>query len=214
MVNNLCKILGNIAKRFFDIICSTFGLIILAPFFIIIAIIIKATTAGPIFFRQIRVGRYGREFSIHKFRTMVVNAENIGLHITVGNDVRITGIGKFLRKTKLDELPQLIDVLQGNMSLVGPRPEVPEYVKTYPREIRDIVLSVRPGITDWASIKMIDESLVLAKANDPKQAYIEQVLPAKLAYAVKYVKTRNFITDLVIIFTTIYKVIANIKTVS
>ncbi|HLX53972.1 MAG TPA: sugar transferase [Aquella sp.] len=207
MFNNLRKILGNIAKRFFDIICSLLGLIILAPFFIIIAILTKSTTHGPIFFKQVRVGRYGREFSIHKFRTMIADAESIGPHITIGNDSRITPIGQFLRKTKLDELPQLIDVLQGNMSLVGPRPEVPEYVKIYPQEIKNIVLSVRPGITDWASIKMIDESLVLAKANDPKQLYIDKILPEKLAYAVKYVKTRSFLTDVIIIFITIGKVL-------
>jgi len=204
---NLFKICGKVAKRVFDVVCSLLGLIILAPFFIIIAILIKATTPGPIFFRQIRVGRYAHEFQIHKFRTMIEGAESIGPQITIGNDVRITRIGKFLRKTKLDELPQLIDVLQGNMSLVGPRPEVPEYVKTYPKEIKDIVLSVRPGITDWASIKMIDENLILAKTNDPKQVYMDEVLPEKLAYAVKYVKTRSFLTDLIIILVTIGKIL-------
>lgn len=193
-------------KRIFDIVCSLLGLILLAPFFILIAILVKITTPGPIFFRQIRVGRYGREFSIHKFRTMIVNAQSLGPQITIGHDARITYIGQFLRKTKLDELPQLIDVLQGNMSLVGPRPEVPEYVSTYSREIKEIVLSVRPGITDWASIKMIDENLELAKTNNPKEAYINVVLPEKLAYAVRYVKTRNFLTDLIIILTTIRKI--------
>jgi lipopolysaccharide/colanic/teichoic acid biosynthesis glycosyltransferase len=199
-------------KRIFDIVCSLLGLILLAPFFIIISILIKIITPGPIFFRQIRVGRYGREFSIHKFRTMVVNAESIGPKITIGNDGRITRIGRFLRKAKLDELPQLIDVLQGNMSLVGPRPEVPEYVKIYPKEIKDIVLSVRPGITDWTSIRLIDENLVLSKADDPKLAYINEVLPEKLADAVNYVKTRTFLTDLTIILATIYKLIASIHT--
>ncbi|MCC2645545.1 MAG: hypothetical protein K0R94_1323 [Burkholderiales bacterium] len=193
-------------KRFFDIFCSLLGLILLSPLFIIIAFFIKVDTSGPIFFRQIRVGRYEREFSIHKFRTMVVNADMLGPKITIGNDARITNIGKILRKTKLDELPQLIDVLQGNMSLVGPRPEVPQYVSTYSREIKDIVFSVRPGITDWASIKMIDENIELAKANNPKEAYINIVLPEKLAYAVKYVKTRTFLTDFIIILTTIIKI--------
>jgi lipopolysaccharide/colanic/teichoic acid biosynthesis glycosyltransferase len=178
----------------------------LVPVFIIISIVIKITTPGTIFFRQIRVGRYGSEFSIHKFRTMVVNAQNLGLLITVGDDARVTRVGKFLRKTKLDELPQLINVLLGDMSLVGPRPEVPEYVATYPKEIKDIVLSVRPGMTDWTSIRLIDENYVLSKANDPKVAYIDEVLPEKLADAVKYVKTRNFTTDLAIIFITIYRI--------
>ncbi len=192
-------------KRCFDILCALVGLIILAPLFFIIAILIKLTTPGPIFFRQIRVGRYGCEFSIYKFRTMVVNAESLGLRITVGNDTRVTHVGKFLRKTKLDELPQLVNVLLGDMSLVGPRPEVPEYVDTYPKDIKNIVLSVRPGMTDWTSIRLIDENYVLSRANDPKQAYINEVLPQKLADAVKYVKARNFMTDIAIIFITIYR---------
>lgn len=199
-----------LAKRIFDIIVSLFGLIILAPVFLLIAIIIKITSSGPVFFRQVRVGRHAHNFSIHKFRTMVNNAENIGPHITIGEDKRITFIGKFLRKTKLDELPQLIDVLKGDMSLVGPRPEVPGYVLTYPSEIKDIVLSVRPGITDWASIKMIDENLLLAKAADPVYTYQHEILPQKLDYAVKYVKTRNFIQDLIIIFATLGKIIFRI----
>ncbi|MCC2626031.1 MAG: hypothetical protein K0R14_1904 [Burkholderiales bacterium] len=206
MFNNLFKAFGNIIKRIFDIVCSLMGLIILSPLFIIIAVLVKYTTPGPVFFRQIRVGHYGHEFSIYKFRTMVVNAENMGLHITVGDDARVTILGKFLRKTKLDELAQLINVLKGDMSLVGPRPEVPEYVKIYPQEIKDIVLSVRPGITDWASIKMIDENLLLAKVNNPEQMYLNQILPQKLGYAVKYVKTRSFITDLIIIVTTIGRI--------
>lgn len=199
-----------IIKRFFDIIFSFAGLIILVPLFILIAVLIKATSDGPIFFRQIRVGRYGHKFLIHKFRTMVSDAENIGPQITIGQDKRITGIGRFLRKTKLDELPQLIDVLAGKMSLVGPRPEVPEYVETYQKEIRDIVLSVRPGITDWASIKMIDENQILADSADPRQLYITKILPQKLAYAVEYVNTRSFLTDLSIILTTIGKIFIRI----
>ena len=194
-------------KRLFDIICSLTGLIILAPFFIIIGLLIKITSNGPVFFRQIRVGRFGHEFSIHKFRTMVVNAEAIGPQITIGADDRVTKVGSYLRKYKLDELPQLIDVLLGDMSLVGPRPEVPKYVATYQNEIKEIILSVRPGITDWASIKMIDESLLLAKTDNPKQAYIEVILPQKLAYAIKYVKTRSFLIDLQIILATFAKII-------
>ena len=196
-----------VSKRIFDIICSALGLIILAPMFIVIALLIKITSYGSIFFRQNRVGLHGEIFAIHKFRTMITNAENVGPKITIGNDTRITKIGYFLRKTKLDETPQLIDVLRGKMSLVGPRPEVPEYAELYQLEIRDIVLSIRPGITDWASIKMIDENQILAKAQNPKATYINQIMPEKLAFAVKYVKTRSFMQDILIIVMTFIKII-------
>ena len=194
-------------KRLFDILAACIGLIVLSPVFLVIAVLIKSTSVGNIFFRQIRVGRNGREFKIHKFRTMVANAEQIGEKITVGKDIRVTKIGALLRKTKLDELPQLIDVICGNMSIVGPRPEVPEYVEFYPADIKYIVLSVRPGITDYASIIMIDENVILAKSNNPKQCYIDEIMPQKLVYAVKYVKTRSFFGDLKIIFLTIGKII-------
>lgn len=193
-------------KRSFDIICALCGLIILSPVLLLIIVLIKLTSTGPVFFRQTRVGQYEKLFQIHKFRTMIVNAEASGLKITVGRDLRITSIGHFLRKTKLDELPQLIDVLMGTMSLVGPRPEVPEYVQYYTNEIKAIVLSVRPGITDWASIKMIDENDILARASDPQQAYIQQILPEKLAYAVRYVQTRSLKLDVYLILLTISKI--------
>ena len=193
-------------KRVFDIICALCGLIVLSPVLLLIIVLIKLTSAGPVFFRQTRVGQYEVLFQIHKFRTMIVNAESRGLKITVGRDSRITPIGHFLRKTKLDELPQLIDVLMGTMSLVGPRPEVPEYVKYYKNEIKEIVFSVRPGITDWASIKMIDENEILARASDPQQAYIQQILPEKLAYAVRYVQTRSLKLDVYLILLTISKI--------
>ena len=193
-------------KRSFDIICALCGLIILSPVLLLIIVLIKLTSTGPVFFRQTRVGQYERLFQIHKFRTMIVNAEASGLKITVGRDLRITSIGHFLRKTKLDELPQLIDVLMGTMSLVGPRPEVPEYVQYYTNEIKAIVLNVRPGITDWASIKMIDENDILARASDPQQAYIQQILPEKLAYAVRYVQTRSLRLDVYLILLTISKI--------
>ena len=192
-----------LVKRIFDILCSLIGLLMLSPCFIIIAILIKSTSRGEVFFRQVRVGIYGKYFRIHKFRTMVTNAESLGLKITVGDDVRITYIGKILRKYKLDELPQLIDVVLGTMSFVGPRPEVPEYVELYPEEVKKIVLSVRPGITDWASIIMIEESSLLSKNIDPKTSYINDIMPKKLAYAVKYVKTRSFFQDCLIILATI-----------
>lgn len=193
-------------KRVFDIICALCGLIILSPVLLLIIVLIKLTSTGPVFFRQTRVGQYEKLFQIHKFRTMIVNAEASGLKITVGRDLRITSIGHFLRKTKLDELPQLIDVLMGTMSLVGPRPEVPEYVQYYTNEIKAIVLNVRPGITDWASIKMIDENDILARASDPQQAYIQQILPEKLAYAVRYVQTRSLKLDVYLILLTISKI--------
>ncbi|MCE2705530.1 MAG: sugar transferase [Proteobacteria bacterium] len=196
-----------LVKRLFDIICSIFGLVILLPFFCIIAILIKSTSRGSVFFRQNRVGLYGKIFAIHKFRTMVTNAETLGPKITIGLDKRVTKIGYLLRKTKLDELPQLIDVLYGTMSLVGPRPEVPEYVDLYPQEDKDIIFSVRPGITDWASIKMIDENEILAKSDNPRQIYIQEIMPQKIAFAVKYVKGRSFIEDIIIIFTTFIKII-------
>lgn len=193
-------------KRVFDIICALCGLIVLSPVLFLIIVLIKLTSAGPVFFRQTRVGQYEKLFQIHKFRTMIVNAEASGLKITVGRDSRITPIGHFLRKTKLDELPQLIDVLMGTMSLVGPRPEVPEYVQYYTNDVKAIVLSVRPGITDWASIKMIDENDILAGASDPQQAYIQQILPEKLAYAVRYVQTRGLKLDVYLILLTISKI--------
>ena len=193
-------------KRSFDIICALCGLIILSPVLLLIIVLIKLTSTGPVFFRQTRVGQYEKLFQIHKFRTMIVNAEASGLKIKVGRDLRITSIGHFLRKTKLDELPQLIDVLMGTMSLVGPRPEVPEYVQYYTNEVKAIVLSVRPGITDWASIKMIDENDILARASDPQQAYIQQILPEKLAYAVRYVQTRSLRLDVYLILLTISKI--------
>lgn len=195
------------SKRIFDILFSALGLIILSPFFIVITILIKLTSTGEVFFRQQRVGLNGKLFYIHKFRTMITGADKQGLKITVGKDKRITQIGYILRKTKLDELPQLIDVLIGNMSLVGPRPEVPEYVALYPEKIRQIVLSVRPGITDWASINLIDESDLLAKEPNPSEAYVKVIIPKKLDYAVKYVQTHSFLLDLKIILATIIKII-------
>ncbi len=147
-----------ILKRWFDLLASGLGLIALSPLLVLIALLIKLDSKGPVFFRQERVGRFGKVFRIHKFRTMITDAERQGLQITVGADARVTRVGGALRKYKLDELPQLIDVFLGDMSLVGPRPEVPRYVAFYPEETKDVVLSVRPGITDWASIEYKDEN--------------------------------------------------------
>jgi lipopolysaccharide/colanic/teichoic acid biosynthesis glycosyltransferase len=193
-------------KRAFDLVSCIVGLVLLAPLFIIVAIWIKLDSSGPIFFRQERVGRNGEVFRIHKFRTMRSDSENKG-RLTVGKDSRITTSGQFLRKSKVDELPQLIDVLLGKMSLVGPRPEVQEFIDEYPSDIRDIVLSVRPGITDKASIEMVDENEILGKYSDPKRAYIDLVLPIKQKFYVEYVENRTFLGDINIIFKTITKII-------
>lgn len=192
-----------ILKRWFDLLASGLGLIALSPLLVLIALLIKMESKGAVFFRQERVGRYGKTFRIHKFRTMITDAELKGLQITVGADARVTRVGEVLRKYKLDELPQLIDVLAGDMSLVGPRPEVPRYVAFYPEDTKGVVLSVRPGITDWASIEYKDENRILGLAEDPHRAYIEQVLPVKLGYYVDYVRCRTFLGDLKIIFTTL-----------
>lgn len=194
-------------KRLFDFICSFTGLILLSPIFVFIALWIKADSKGPIFFKQIRVGQFGKEFIIHKFRTMVNGAPKKGLAITVGQDSRITKVGRFLRKYKLDELPQLIDVLRGKMSLVGPRPEIPQYVNLYPEGVKEKVLSVKPGITDMASIEMIDENDLLAKYEDAQKAYIEIIMPEKLEYYLDYVNKKNFIYDLKIIYLTIRAIV-------
>jgi lipopolysaccharide/colanic/teichoic acid biosynthesis glycosyltransferase len=196
-----------ILKRWFDLLASGVGLIVLSPLLMLIALLIKLDSKGPVFFRQKRVGRFGKTFRIHKFRTMITDAESKGLQITVGADARVTRVGGLLRKYKLDELPQLIDVLLGDMSLVGPRPEVPHYVDVYPEEMRDIILSVRPGITDWASIEYKDENRILGLAEDPHRAYVEQVLPVKLAYYLDYVGRRTFLGDLKIIFATLSAII-------
>lgn len=189
-------------KRSFDILGSSLGIVLLFPLLILIAISIKLDSKGSIFFRQERIGIFGKKFQIHKFRTMEIDSENKGLQITAGLDRRITRIGFFLRKYKIDELAQLIDVLNGDMSLVGPRPEVPRYVEYYSPEARAIVQSVRPGITDWASIKFKDENQILAAARDPHLAYINEVMPIKIQYYVDYVQEHSFWGDLRIIFAT------------
>tara|TARA_R110002072_G_scaffold296553_1_gene468531 strand:+ start:32599 stop:33195 length:597 start_codon:yes stop_codon:yes gene_type:complete len=193
-------------KRYFDFVLSFFGLLVLLPLFVIVALLIKLDSAGPVFYRQERVGRFGKIFLIHKFRTMSVRSDKDS-QLTIGDDVRITRVGSFLRKYKIDELPQLIDVLRGRMSIVGPRPEVEEFMNLYPPDIREKVLSVRPGITDLASIEMIDENSMLAKFDDPRVAYIEKILPVKQRYYTDYVKNRNIVFDIKIIFLTIRKIL-------
>lgn len=191
-------------KRTLDIVLSALGLLLLSFFLLLVALLIKLDSKGPVFFRQIRVGRLGKPFRIHKFRTMKVERPAAGcLQITVGDDPRITRTGRWLRNYKLDELPQLIDVLQGNMSLVGPRPEVPKYVEYYPEHLKEIVLSVRPGITDNASIEFRNEAALLANSNDPQRDYIDNILPRKLEYYRRYVSERSMIGDIRIILRTL-----------
>ena len=192
-------------KRIFDIISSLFGLILLSPFMIIIAILIKLDSKGPVFFKQVRVTKNGREFKIFKYRTMRVGSDKYS-QITVGKDSRITKVGDFLRKYKLDEIPQLINVLIGDMSLVGPRPEVPKYVALYTEEQREI-LKVRAGITDYASIEFSNENDILANEADPEKAYIEKIMPRKIELNKKYLSEISVMTDIKIILLTIKKIL-------
>lgn len=193
-------------KRSFDVFASSMGLVLLTPTFVCIAIWIKVDSKGPVLFRQARVGRHGSTFHIHKFRTMDLNTEYAS-RLTVGADSRITRSGRLLRKTKFDELPQLVDVFLGQMSLVGPRPEVPEFMSLYPDSEREKILSVRPGITDRASIEMVDENEILAKYDDARQAYIDVIMPIKSKFYCDYVDNKSFIQDIKIIFLTFKKII-------
>lgn len=193
-------------KRVFDIVLSTLGLIVLFPFFVFFATWIKLDSKGDVFFRQTRVGLNGKLFRIHKFRTMAVNSEEKG-GLTIGNDTRVTNAGKFLRKSKIDELPQLIDVFLGKMSLVGPRPEIEEFMNLYEVEIRQEILSVKPGITDKASIEMVDENQILGQYDNPRQAYIDIIMPIKARYYIDYVNNHSVLGDIKIILMTIKKII-------
>jgi lipopolysaccharide/colanic/teichoic acid biosynthesis glycosyltransferase len=190
-------------KRLFDIFFSFLGIIIAFPIFLIISLLIKLEDGGPVFFRGKRVGKEGKIFRIFKFRTMVMDAENLGGPSTAADDERLTRIGRKLRRHNLDELPQFIDVLRGKMSFVGPRPEVPQEVDTYDKETKEIILSVRPGITDLATLENIHEEEVLKGSKDPHQAYRELIKPKKLQLAKQYVKTRSFWLDIKIIIRTV-----------
>ena len=194
-------------KRIFDLLASTIGLIILSPLFLLISLAIKLESKGKIFYLQKRVGLNGREFKLIKFRSMYENSDKKGL-LTIGNDNRITKVGKFLRKYKLDELPQLINVIKGEMSIVGPRPEVRKYVELYTEEQKK-VLSVKPGITEFASIEYRNENELLAKSKNPEKTYIEKIMPQKLDLNLKYVRERGMIIDLKIIFLTLKKIFLN-----
>ena len=186
-------------KRGFDLISALIGLLLFGLPMLAIAAWIKLDSPGPVFFRQQRVGRHGRVFRIHKFRTMTVDAESRGLQLTVGADARVTPAGAFLRAHRLDELAQFFDVLAGDMSLVGPRPDVPRYVELWPPALRERVLAVRPGITDPASLEFRDEATLLASAADPEREYLDVILPRKLARAADYADHASVWTDLAVI---------------
>ena len=193
-------------KRIFDIICSLFGLLVLMPVLVVISLWVAFSSKGGVFYLQKRVGIYGNDFSLFKFRTMQTGSDKKGL-LTVGmNDSRITPIGLILRKYKLDELPQLINVLIGDMSLVGPRPEVRKYVLMYNNEQKK-VLSVRPGITDFASIEYFDENRILGESENPEETYINVIMPHKLKLNLKYIASQGVLTDLKIIVKTLKKIV-------
>lgn len=191
---------GDRAKRAFDVAASLAGLVVLSPVFAAVAIAVLVDSGAPVLFRQERVGRGGVPFTIHKFRTMRPAA---GTRITAGGDPRITRVGAFLRRTKLDELPQIWDVLRGAMSFVGPRPEVPDMLARYPADARERMLSVRPGITDLATLEFRDEEAILAGAEDVERVYLEEVVPRKLALSLDYVDRRSFALDMAILGRTI-----------
>lgn len=190
------------AKRLFDLVLTVPVLLVCLPLFLLIGIIIKIDSAGPVFFTQKRVGRQGMLFTIYKFRTMISGAESMGKYFVAENDDQITRFGKIMRKFKIDELPQLINVFKGDMSLVGPRPMIPRIVAQYPTEVRNIVLSVPPGITGLASIAYIDETELLSTVNNPKILYDKHILPMKLHYYVYYVQVHNVWFDFKIILLT------------
>jgi len=190
-----------VAKRLFDIAISALALLLLSPLLALVALVVRIDSPGPALYRQERVGRHGAPFFIHKFRTMRHGAA--GMPLTVGSDARITRAGAFLRRTRLDELPQLFDVLRGAMSLVGPRPEVPRYAAHWPPALRERVLAVRPGITDPTSLAHLDEATLLAAAADPEREYIERILPAKARAAAEYAEHATLASDLAVLWRTL-----------
>lgn len=193
-------------KRLFDLVIALPLLILVSPVLLVIGILIKLNSKGPIFFLQQRVGLNGSDFLIYKFRTMRIGADKLGLLTVGGRDPRVTSVGYFLRKYKLDELPQLINVVNGTMSLVGPRPEVRKYVDLYNADQKK-VLNAKPGITDYASIEYADENNLLAASADPERTYIDEIMPAKLKLNMKYISEQGVVTDIKIIFSTVMRVI-------
>lgn len=193
-------------KRLVDIILALVGLVILAPVLIVMAVIIKFYDSGPVFFVHTRIGRGGKPFRMFKFRSMIENAEEQGASITVGNDSRITPLGHFLRRYKLDELPQLLNVLNGSMSLVGPRPEVPKFVNAYTEAQRG-VLKLKPGITDPASFAFFDESQLLSRVADPERFYRDQIMAEKIRINMDYSEQACLVKDLILIFATVFRAV-------
>ena len=196
------------AKRLFDLLASAAALALLAPLLLALALWIVLDSGRPVLYRQQRVGRHGRTFRIHKFRTMRAGADRLGPLLTVGDDARVTRSGRFLRHWRLDELPQLIDVLRGDMSLVGPRPEVPRYLDRVPAALRERVLAVRPGITDPVSLAHVDEAALLAAAADPEREYVEVILPRKLQAAADYADRATLWSDLGVLASTLHLLVA------
>ena len=197
---------SDMMKRAMDVSVAGLGLVLLSLPLIAVALLVKLTSPGPVLFKQQRIGRRFRPFQIYKFRSMVQDAPQQGGQITIGSDPRITWIGRILRKTNIDELPQLINVLKGDMSLVGPRPEVPRYVELFAEDYAEI-LCVRPGITDLASIKYRDEAALLALADDPHEQYVQRVLPEKIELAKEYIRRSSLLFDLGIIIATIARIV-------
>lgn len=193
-------------KRIFDIVSSGIGLFILSPIFIILGIWIKLDSSGPVFYKQVRVGKNGKDFKIFKFRSMKLDSDKQGLITVGGRDPRVTNSGYYIRKYKLDEIPQLINVFIGDMSIVGPRPEVRKYVELYNEEQLK-VLTVRPGITDTASIKYRNENELLEKADDPDKMYIDEIMPDKLKYNLEYIEKKSFFYDIKLIFMTFKEIL-------
>jgi lipopolysaccharide/colanic/teichoic acid biosynthesis glycosyltransferase len=198
---------GVAAKRAIDVLASAIGLALLVPFFAVIAVAIWIEDRGPIFYRQVRIGRAGRPFKINKFRSMSIAQGDCGSKLTVSGDARVTRVGAFLRRAKLDELPQLLNVLTGEMSLVGPRPEVPEFINDYVPSQRAVMLSVRPGMTDYASVLLRNESDLLSRTPDPGQFYRESLMPFKYELCLRYVSEMGPRTDVRVILATIWSVV-------
>ncbi len=197
-------------KRTFDLVCSALALIALSPVLMAIALLVKRSDRGPVFYRGLRAGRFGKPFRVYKFRTMVPGAERIGGPSTADEDPRITRPGKFLRKYKLDELPELINVLRGEMSIVGPRPEVPQYVAMFDEEEKKI-LNLRPGITDWATLWNSDEGAVLAGTEDAEKVYLEKIRPTKVRLQLEYARKHSFFIDLSIVAQTLLAIVLRRK---
>ena len=194
-------------KRLFDFFFAGMGLLVLSPILLLVAIIIAISSKGGVFYRQTRIGQYGKPFKIFKFRPMYTDADKKGLLTVGGRDPRVTPLGYYLRKSKIDEFPQLINVVKGEMSLVGPRPEVAKYVDLYLEEDKKVLL-VRPGITDYASIKFRNENELLAKSANPEKTYVDEIMPAKLALNKKYIKEMSFFNDIRIILGTLKEILS------